>query len=128
MTTPVFDKSSNTGLRHFVNATRFSLHGFRAAFCHEAAFRQETTGLLIAIPGAWWLGEGPSQIALLIAAYLMVMVVELLNSSIEAAVDHTSMEHHDLAARAKDLGSASVFLVLVVCGLIWAAVAYERFT
>lgn len=128
MTSPVFDKASNTGLRHFVNAARFSLHGFRAAFRFEAAFRQEAAALLIVVPAAWWVGEGVVQTALLISAYLLVMVVELLNSGIEAAVDHTSMDHHELAGRAKDLGSAAVFLALVIFALAWTAVIYERVT
>ncbi len=127
MTTSDFDKASNTGFRHLVNATRFSLRGFRAAFRHESAFRQETAGLIVIVPAAVWLGDDAVQVAMLLGVYLLVFVVELLNSGIEAAVDHTSTEQHDLAGRPKDLGSAAVFGALVIFGLVWGAVMLERF-
>ena len=127
MMTVQYDKASNTGVHRLVNATRFSLRGFHAAFRHESAFRQETAGLLVIIPAAMWLGNDAVEVAMLISVYLLVFVVELLNSGIEAAVDHTSTEHHDLAGRAKDLGSAAVCSALVICGLVWAAVICSRF-
>ncbi len=123
---PDFDKTSNTGLRHLWNAARFSLRGLASAFQHESAFRQELAGLIVVIPAAIWLGQSVGDRAVLVAVYAAVLVVELLNSGIEAAVDHTSTDHHELAGRAKDLGSAAVFVTLTLAGLVWLGFLIDR--
>ena len=118
---------SNTGLRRIVNATIFSLAGLRAAWVNEAAFRQECVLGLILTPLGFWLGQNAVERSLLIGSCLLVIVVELLNTGIEAAVDRVSMDRHRLAGRAKDLGSAAVFVSLLIVALVWGLIGYERF-
>lgn len=118
---------ANTGLRRIVNATFYSLAGLRAAWINEAAFRQECALSLILAPLGVWLGQDAVQRSLLIGSCLLVLVVELLNSGIEAAVDRVSMDKHKLAGRAKDLGSAAVFVSLLIVVLVWGLIGYERF-
>lgn len=108
-----------TGIRRLINAFGYSLQGFSAAFKHEDAFRQEVLMALILIPLAFYLGESAVEQALMIASVLLVLIVELLNSAIEAAVDHTSIERHPLAKQAKDIGSAAVFIALIIVALVW---------
>jgi diacylglycerol kinase (ATP) len=108
-----------TGLRRLINAFGYSVEGFKAAFQHEDAFRQEVFLAIILIPLAAYLGSDATEKALMIASVILVMIVELLNSAIEAAVDHTSTDHHALAKRAKDIGSAAVFLALTTVATIW---------
>ena len=115
-----------TGLRRLLNATRYSLQGFAAAFRHEDAFRQEVLLAAILIPIALLIDVGGAGKALLIASVLLVLIVELLNSAIEAAVDRISLEHHRLAQRAKDLGSAAVALSLVNVAVVWLLVLLGR--
>lgn len=107
------------GLGRIVAATRISLAGLAAAARTEAAFRQELLLLAILAPLGWWLGANGTQRALLIGSLLLVLVVELLNSAIEATVDRISLERHELAKRAKDLGSAAVMLSIVNAALVW---------
>jgi len=111
-----------TGLRRILNAAGYSWAGLNAAFRHEDAFRQEVFLALLLIPLALYLGETGMQRALMIAAVLGVLVVELLNSAIEAAVDRISLEHHHLIKRAKDMGSAAVMLALGNVVMVWALV------
>ncbi|MDD2833303.1 MAG: diacylglycerol kinase [Methylotenera sp.] len=111
-----------TGLRRLINAFGYSLEGFKAAFVHEDAFRQEVFLAMVLIPLAIYLDHTPVEQALLIASVLLVLIVELLNSAIEAAVDHTSTEHHALAKQAKDIGSAAVFIALVIVAVVWGLV------
>lgn len=111
-----------TGIRRLINAFGYSLEGFKAAFKHEDAFRQEVFMALVLIPLAVYLGESRVEQALMIASVLLVLIVELLNSAIEAAVDHTSTEHHALAKQAKDIGSAAVFLALAIVAVVWGFV------
>lgn len=108
-----------TGLCRVVSATRNSLHGFVAAIRHEDAFRQELILAAVLVPLALWLGATGFERALLVAAVLLVLIVELLNSAVEAAVDRISFEDHLLAKRAKDIGSAAVMLSLVTAGIVW---------
>lgn len=108
-----------TGIRRLINAFGYSLEGFKAAFKHEDAFRQEVFLAFVLIPLAVYLGKSPVEQALMIASVLLVLIVELLNSAIEAAVDHTSTEHHALAKQAKDIGSAAVFIALVIVAVVW---------
>lgn len=111
-----------TGLRRLINAFGYSLEGFKAAYTHEDAFRQEVLLAIILIPLAVYLGKSPVETALMIASVLLVLIVELLNSAIEAAVDHTSTEHHLLAKQAKDIGSAAVFIALAIAAVVWGLI------
>jgi diacylglycerol kinase (ATP) len=120
-TNSVFDKASNTGIRHLINATRFSYQGLVAAFRNESAFRQELALMLISIPLALWICETALQFALLMAVNLLVLVVELLNSAIEAAIDRIGPEHHPLSGLSKDYGSAAVMVALLLAAIVWLA-------
>ena len=113
------------GLTHVWHATLTALAGLRAAWQHEDAFRQEVLIAVVAIPVALLLPVSPLGKALMIASILLVLVVELLNSAIEAAVDHTSLEQHPLAKRAKDVASAAVFLSIVNALVVWGLVFFE---
>lgn len=111
-----------TGLTRLLNAVGYSIKGFQSAFRHEDAFRQEVLLAAVLIPVALWLPNTNTGRALMIASVLLVLIVELLNSAIEAAVDRISLENHRLAKRAKDIGSAAVFLSLVNVAVVWALV------
>jgi diacylglycerol kinase (ATP) len=111
-----------TGLKRVWNALFYSLAGLRAAFRHEDAFRQEVLLACILIPVAALLPVQGVGKALMIASVLLVLIVELLNSAVEAAVDHTSLDQHKLAKRAKDIGSAAVLLSLLNVVLVWLLV------
>ena len=111
-----------TGLTRLLNAIGYSIKGFQSAFRHEDAFRQEVLLAAVLIPVALWLPNTNPDRALMIASVLLVLIVELLNSAIEAAVDRISLENHRLAKRAKDIGSAAVFLSLVNAAVVWALV------
>ena len=111
-----------TGIRRLINAFGYSLQGFGAAFKHEDAFRQEVFMALILIPLAFYLSANAVEQALMIASVLLVLIVELLNSAIEAAVDHTSTERHPLAKQAKDIGSAAVFIALIIVAVVWGLI------
>jgi len=111
-----------TGLRRLLNAFGYSLAGFRAAYKHEDAFRQEVLLAVILIPLSLWLPVGLIGRALMIGSVLLVIIVELLNSGIEATVDRISLDSHDLAKRAKDIGSAAVLVSLINMIVIWGLV------
>jgi len=111
-----------TGIRRLLNAFGYSLAGFRAAYKHEDAFRQEVLLAVILIPLAMWLPVGYLGKALMIGSVLLVIIVELLNSAVEATVDRISLENHDLAKRAKDIGSSAVLVSLVNVVVIWLLV------
>lgn len=118
--------SNNAGFRRIVNATLFSLAGLRTAWRSEAAFRQEVAVCVVLIPTAFWLGQNAAERALLIGVCLLVLVTELLNSAVEYVVDRIGTDRHELSGRAKDLGSAAVFVSLVLAGTVWALLAWER--
>lgn len=120
-------KPGKTGIRRIISAGRYSAQGFAQAWRHEAAFRQELALAVVMTPAALWLGRSTLECALLIVVLLLVLIVELLNSAIEAAIDRHGAEHHELSGRAKDFGSAAVFLSLTVAVLVWGAVAWQRF-
>jgi diacylglycerol kinase (ATP) len=120
-------KPGNTGLRRIVNATFFSLAGFRTAWRDEASFRQEVLLCAALLPTGVWLGRTAVERALLIGSCLLVLVVELLNTSVENIVDRVGQEPHRLSGQAKDLGSAAVFTTLVLTLLVWSLIAWERF-
>lgn len=111
------------GLRRLWNAFLYSLSGLQIAWRHESAFRQETALAAVLIPIACLLPVGAVERALLIGTVLQVLVVELLNSSVEAAIDRIGLDTHRLSKRAKDLGSAAVLLALTVVAVVWAVVA-----
>lgn len=111
-----------TGLRRVWNALFYSLAGLKAAFRHEDAFRQELLLAALLIPLGLWLGPDGVARALLVGSVLLVLIVELLNSAIEATVDRISLQDHVLAKRAKDIGSAAVLLALVNGALVWSLV------
>ena len=112
------------GLTHAWRATGVALQGLRAAWQHEDAFRQELLIAAIAIPAALLLPSGTLGKAMMISSILLVLIVELLNSALETAVDHTSLEQHPLAKRAKDIASAAVFLSIVNALAVWGLVLF----
>ena len=108
-----------TGLKRLINAFGYSIAGILAAFKHEDAFRQEVILTVILIPVALYYGQTSIEQTLMISSLLLIIIVELLNSSIEATVDRISVKHHILAKRAKDIGSAAVFFSLINAAAIW---------
>jgi diacylglycerol kinase (ATP) len=120
-------KTGITGLRRILHATRYSAQGFLHAWRHEAAFRQELLLTAVMLPLAVWIGRNAFEVLLLCATLFLVLIVELLNSAIEATVDRVGQEHHELSGRAKDLGSAAVCLSLFLVGVSWGTVAWLRF-
>jgi diacylglycerol kinase (ATP) len=108
-----------TGLQRLINATGYSFSGFAAAARHEDAFRQELMLAAVMIPLGLWLGASGVERAILVGSVLLVLIVELLNSAIEATVDRVSLDDHSLAKRAKDIGSAAVMLALVNVAVVW---------
>jgi diacylglycerol kinase (ATP) len=115
-----------TGLTHAWRATGVALQGLRAAWRHEDAFRQEVLVAAVAIPVALIVPADLLGRALMISSILLVLIIELVNSALEATVDHTSLEHHPLAKRAKDIASAAVLLSIVNAGVIWALVLFRN--
>ena len=113
-----------TGLRRVLNAARYSADGLAAAFRHEDAFRQEVILAAILVPIALFLPASGVGKALMIASVLLVLVVELLNSAVEATVDRISLDSHDLAKRAKDLGSAAVMISVINVPVVWLLVLF----
>ena len=120
-------KRGYTGINRIIRAARFSSQGLAYAWTQEAAFRQEVLLTVVLVPAAFWLGRTATEVALLIASCFLVLIVELINSAIEAVVDRIGDEHHVLAGSAKDMGSAAVLISLVVVGMLWIAVVYDRF-
>ncbi len=115
------------GLRRIWNAGLYSLAGIRASWKNEAAFRQELVLCLFLVPAAFWIGSSAVERALLAGSCLLVLVVELLNSAVEATIDRIGADLHKLSGRAKDMGSAAVFISLCIVVLCWGLVIYERF-
>lgn len=111
----------------WIDATRWSLQGLAAAWRNEAAFRQEVIAVVLLLPAAFWIGTTAVQRALLVGTLLLVPLVELINSAIEAVVDRIGPERHPLSGQAKNLGSAAVLVTLVLTGLVWGLIAWERF-
>ena len=123
---PVNPQKGRIGLNRIRHALGYSIEGLRAGW-HETAFRQEVVAALVLLPLAFWLGQHWTETALLAGSVLLVMIVELLNTGIETAIDRIGPEWHDLSKRAKDMGSAAVLLSLLLCGGIWTAALYHRF-
>lgn len=114
------------GPRRILMATTWSMQGLRAAWLHESSFRLEVYLFLVLAPLGWWLGETPVERVLLVGSMLLVLSMELLNSAVEAVIERYGPEIHELAGRAKDMGSAAVFLLMVNVVLIWAAIVLPR--
>jgi diacylglycerol kinase (ATP) len=119
-------QKGRTGFNRVWHATGYSMAGLRAGW-EEAAFRLEACLSFVLVPVAFWIGRTWVEVALLAGSVLLVMLVELLNTGIEAAIDRISLERHDLSKRAKDMGSAAVFLSLLLAGGIWAAGLWHFF-
>lgn len=115
-------KKSGKGLTRLFNALGWSLAGLWSACRHETAFRQELIMAVILLPAGLWVGNGGMEKAVLCGSVLLVLIVELINSGIESVVDRVSIEQHPLSGRAKDLGSAAVFVALVNLALVWLLV------
>jgi len=122
---PVNPQKLRTGLSRVWHATGYSLEGLRAGW-GETAFRQEALAALVLVPLAFWLGRSWVEVALLAGSVLIVMIVELLNTGIETAIDRVGPEWHDLSKRAKDMGSAAVLLSLLLAAGIWIAAIAHR--
>ncbi|SDG56895.1 diacylglycerol kinase [Propionivibrio dicarboxylicus] len=115
-----------TGLRRIWCALNYSLAGLREAYRCEDAFRQETLLALVLMPLSFFLPVSGSERALMIASVLLVLIVELVNSAIEAAIDRISLDRHHLSKRAKDIGSSAVLLALLNIGLVWSCVLFGK--
>ena len=118
--------TQSNGLKRIYNAFFYSMAGLASAWKNEAAFRQEVCLAIILIPTAFWLGQNTLQISLLVFSVFVVLITELLNSGVEAAIDRISDEKHELSKRAKDIGSAAVFISLTALVVVWALAAYDR--
>jgi diacylglycerol kinase (ATP) len=118
--------TAHRGLKRIVLATGHSMAGLSAAFRHESAFRQECALAVVLLPAAVWLGRSWIEVALLAGSVMLVLIVELLNSAVEAVVDRISSDLHPLSKRAKDIGSAAVMLSLLTCGALWVALLWQR--
>ena len=115
-------KPRDTGLTRVWRATLYSMQGLKAAWINESAFRQELCIALLLLPVSFWIAESWVEVAVLMAVCFLVLIVELLNSAIEAVVDRVGPEHHDLAGQAKDMGSAAVMLSLVMAAGTWVLI------
>ncbi|MGY4878481.1 diacylglycerol kinase [Vreelandella aquamarina] len=120
-------KPGYTGFKHLRHSTRYSLKGLKAAFRHEAAFRQEVVLAVLLLPLAWWISDGPISWLILVGSCFLVLITELLNSAIESVVDRIGPEKHELSGRAKDIGSAAVMLALLLAGLAWGLLSWQKF-
>lgn len=121
------EKKTSKGFRRIVNAFMFTLKGLRSAWSNEEAFRQEALVLIPVIPTGLLIGESYVQKGLFICAWLLVLVIELLNSALESVVDRIGYETHPLSGQAKDMGSAAVFIGISIAVIIWISIICERF-
>lgn len=122
---PANPHKARTGLNRIWHAAGYSIEGLRAGW-NEKAFRQEAIAALVLLPASLWLGQSWVETALLAGSVVIVMIVELLNTGIETAIDRIGPEWHDLSKRAKDMGSAAVLLALLLCAGIWGAAVFQR--
>ncbi len=121
------NKPGRRGLPRIIDAARYSMRGLSAAWTHEEGFRTECLLMLILVPLAVWLARTPVEFILLVGSCALVMLAEVLNSAIEAVVDRVSLDHHPLSGQAKDLGSAAVFICMMLVLLVWGTIATARF-
>ncbi|RDZ26915.1 diacylglycerol kinase [Lysobacter silvisoli] len=115
------------GPGRILKATKWSFQGLRAAWLHESSFRLEVYLFAVLAPLGWWLGQTPVERVLLIGSMLLVLSIELLNSAVEAVIERYGPEFHELAGRAKDMGSAAVFVLMMNVLLTWGAIVLPRF-
>ena len=123
---PVNPQKHRKGLTRVWHALGYSVAGLRAGW-HEAAFRQEAIASIVLVPAAFWLGRTWVETVLLAGTVILIMIVELLNTGIETAIDRIGPEWHDLSKRAKDMGSAAVLLSLLLCAGTWVLALFQRF-
>ncbi len=116
------EKQQVKGIKRLIMASKYSWQGYRAAYQHEEAFRQEVWLFIIAIPLSLWLADNAIEWILLIGSIILLMIVELLNSAIEATIDRIGSEFHTLSGRAKDMGSGAVLLAIGNCLMIWLVI------
>ena len=124
----MMNKPGRSGFSRLLDASRYSYKGLRAAWQYEEAFRQEAMLAMVMLPMAFWLGNGATQQGLLVTTVVLVVVVELINSAIEAAIDRIGTDRHPLSGQAKDIGSAAVMMSLLLCLCTWTLVIVERLT
>jgi diacylglycerol kinase (ATP) len=122
-----FKMPPTTGVKHFFNAFKYSMQGLAAALKYEAAFRQELFFLVLMVPAAFLIGEDLLEVALMLVVLFNVLAIELLNSGIENIVNKTIPEFDELAGRAKDMGSAAVFIALAMVVLVWTLMVVKNF-
>ncbi|WP_036770254.1 diacylglycerol kinase [Photorhabdus australis] len=120
-------KNQSVGLSRIIKATRYSVKGIKAAWQNEAAFREEIIVAVLAVIVAFYLDISVIERILLIGSVMLVVIVEILNSAIEAIVDRISSEFHELSGRAKDMGSAAVFLTIILALIVWSAILWQFF-
>lgn len=118
--------SKVTGLARFYYATKYSIKGIKAAFKHEPAFQYEVYGFAVLFPASFWVAQTATQWALLVSSCLLVLILELVNSAIEAVVDRAGSEFNELAGRAKDLGSATVLFSLLITAAVWGGIIWDN--
>lgn len=121
-------KPGNVGITRIIKAFGFSMRGLLASWRHEAAFRQELLLCVVLIPTAFWLAQSTMQLVFMLATLFVVLITEILNSAVEAVVDRISDEHHHLAGRAKDMGSAAVFLSLAMVLVTWTLILLDNYS
>ncbi len=120
-------KPAKTGLARLIDATGYSFRGLRACFVNEAAFRQEVALAVVLVPSAFLVAETALEWLLLVVPLFVLLIVELLNSALESVVDRIGHERHELSGRAKDMGSAAVFLCLLLIACCWAGVIWDNY-
>ena len=120
-------KPGKTGIARIIDATAYSARGLRACFANEAAFRQEVALTAVLFPLAFAVARSATQWLLLVSPLFLLLIVELLNSAVESVVDRIGHEHHELSGRAKDMGSASVLLCLLLIACCWGAVIWQNY-
>ena len=113
------------GITRLIKAARYSWQGFKAAYTHEEAFRQEIILAIITIPLGLYLGDNGLEKALLVSVILLILIVELFNSGLEAITDRVGTDHHELSGRAKDIGSSAVLLSLINAAVVWGLVLFN---
>lgn len=119
-------KPGKTGIRRLLDATGYSMKGLRSTFKYESAFRQELLLVLVLFPLSFVVARGHTQWMMLVAPLFLLLIVELLNSAIESVVDRIGDEKHELSGRAKDMGSAAVFICLVLIAVFWGSTAWQN--
>lgn len=120
-------KPGKSGIRRIIDATGYSIKGLKAAWQHEAAFRQEVILFALLTPVAFWLAQNVLELLFLILPLMLLLVVELINSAIESTVDRIGSERHEFSGRAKDMGSAAVMVCLSMALICWSAIIWNRF-